>query len=769
MKIKLVAIFIVLAAAALQKASAQTDDLVHYVNTLQGSFSTPSLSYGNTYPTTGLPFAQHCYAAQTGKNGDGWKYQYQATTIRGFDQTHQCSPWMNDYATFSLMPVLGTLQVKEEERAAPFSHKNETAKPNYYSVQFNNGVKTEMAPVERGAHMRFSFPENGDAYIIFDGIKGNDSISIDTRNNTLAGWVHNGYFFPGSMKGYFIMQFDKPITGYGTWDKKGDNIMPNAASIAGEAAGAYLQFKKGSKVQVKIACSYISAEQALLSLNQELSAFSTLEQTKKAAGDTWNALLNRASVEGGTEEDKATYYSCLFRANLFSRKFYDIDKDGRPVYRSPYDSELHNGYMYTDNGFWDTFRAQFPLSNILHPEMEGRYMQSLLDAQKQCGWFPTWSNPGMSGGMLGNHAISLLCDAWVKGIHTFNPDSALAAYYHEATNKSPMGGSSGREGWKDYFTRGFIPLGEVHESAAKTLELCYDDWCAYHLAKLTGNRYYEMIFKRQLYNYTTLFDSTVGFMRGRLPNGDWIPNFNPKEWGGAFTEGNSWQYSWSVFHDVAGLIQLMGGEEKFNAKLDSLFNLAGNEVMVGSYGQMIHEMTEMVLSKMGQYAHGNQPDQHAPYLYNYSGQPWKTQQQVRAILSGLYNATEKGYPGDEDQGQMSSWYVISALGLYSVTPGTDQYNIGSPVFTKATLRLENGKTFIIEANNNSKDNVYIQWATLNGQPLDKNYITYSDIVHGGTLHLEMSPTPNKERGINEEARPYSYSPPWFLSHEPNKF
>ena len=739
------------------KAGAQSTDLVHYVNTLQGTYSTPQLSYGNTYPTTGLPFAQHFYAAQTGKNADGWKYQYQLNTIRGFDQTHQCSPWMNDYATFSLMPVNGALKVKEEERAAAFSHKNETAKPNYYAVQFDNGVKTEIAPVERGAHMRFTFPKKGDAYIVFDGIKGNDSVSVDAKNNTITGWVHNGYFFPGKMKCYFIMQFDKPFTAYGTWSNKGDNVMPDSTTIAGEFAGVYVQFKKGSAVQVKLASSYISPAQATLSLQQELSKYKTLEETKKAAADVWNTLLNRVKVEGGSEADMATFYSCLFRANLFSRKFYDIAEDGHPYYRSPYDSEVHDGYMYTDNGFWDTFRAQFPLSNILHPEMEGRYMQSLLDAQQQSGWFPTWSNPGMSGVMLGNHAMSLLCDAWAKGIHSFNADSALSAYYHEATNKGPMGGSNGREGWKDYFTRGFIPLGEVHESTAKTLEYCYDDWCAYNLAKMTGNSYYEMIFKRQLYNYKTMFDSTVGFMRGRQPNGEWIPNFDPKEWGGPFTEGNSWEYSWSVFHDVAGLINLMGGDDRFNGKLDSLFSLAGSKVIYGSYGGEIHEMKEMVLADMGQYAHGNQPDQHAPYLYNYSGQPWKTQAQVRKILAQLYSGTEKGYPGDEDQGQMSSWYVISALGLYSVTPGTDEYNIGSPVFQKATITLENGKTFTVEAADNSAQNVYIQSASLNGQPLDKNFITYQDIMNGGTLHLQMSATPNKERGIKDEDKPYSYS------------
>jgi predicted alpha-1,2-mannosidase len=388
--------------------------------------------------------------------------------------------------------------------------------------------------------------------------------------------------------------------------------------------------------------------------------------------------------------------------------------------------------------------------------MQGRYMQSLLDAQKQAGFFPTWSNPGMTGGMLGNHAISLLADAWAKGLRNFDPEKALEAYLHEATNKGPMGGSNGRDGWKDYFVSGYIPTDKVHESTAKTLEYAYDDFCAYNLAKMTGNIYYQKIFERQMYNYKNVYDPTVGFMRGRLQNGSWAPNFDPIEWGGSFTEANSMQYSWSVFHDVKGLIQVMGGDKKFQDKLDELFTRA-SDFKVGSYKHVIHEMTEMVLANMGQYAHGNQPCMHIPYLYNYVKQPWKTQERVRKVMEKLYNSGPKGFPGDEDQGAMSSWYVISALGLYSVTPGVDQYAIGSPIFNKATISLENGKKFTIIAKNNNKQNVYIQSAKLNGKVYTRNFISHSDIIDGGTLELMMSDKPNKERGINEEDKPFSVS------------
>lgn len=735
-------------------AVAQESDLLRYVNTLQGTDSEPKLSYGNTYPTIALPFAQHFFSAQTGKNGDGWKYKYTDNSIRGFQQVHQCSPWMNDYAVFSLMPVSGMLKVKEDDRASTFKHENELGKPNYYGVTFDNGIKTEISPTERGAHMRFSFPKKKEAHLVLDGFLKMASIKIIPKEKKIIGYVKNGLFTQENFKNYFVMEFDQPFSAFGTWTAKGEGVTSGEVTIDGEQVGAYLTFKKGARVQVKMASSYISDEQALLNLHRELGNHKNLEETKREGAAIWNKLLGRVRVEGGTNEEMATFYSCLFRANLFSRKFYELDETNKPIYFSPYDGKIHKGYMYTDNGFWDTFRAQFPLNNILHREMQGRYMQSLLDAYDQSGWLPTWSNPGMSGVMLGNHAISLLADAWVKGVRTFDPEKALAAYLHEATNRGPFGGSNGREGWESYFIKGYIPYGKIHETTAKTLEYAYDDFCAYQLAKAIGNDYYAGIFERQMYNYRHVWDAGVGFMRGKLEDGSWIPDFDPIEWGGAFTEGNSWQYTWSVFHDLGGLANLMGGTKQFTAKLDTFFNMH-SRFKVGTYKQEIHEMTEMVLAKMGQYAHGNQPVQHVAYAYNYAGEPWKTQAQVRKIMRQLYNASPKGFPGDEDQGQMSSWYVISALGLYSVCPGTSQYNVGSPVFRKATISLENGKKFIIEAENNNQQNVYIESAVLNGKPFDRNWLDMGEIEQGGILQLKMSSQPNKKRGTNENDKPFS--------------
>ncbi|MFI2743665.1 GH92 family glycosyl hydrolase [Zhouia sp. PK063] len=736
--------------------TAQNKNLVDYVNTLQGTFSTPELSYGNTYPTVAMPFPVHAFSPQTGKNGDGWKYQYQAKTIRGFQQVHQCSPWVNDYAVFSLMPEIGELIVNENDRASSFSHTNEVAKPYYYKVTFDNGITSEISPVERGGQMRFTFPKGKKAFLVLDGYTKQSSVQIHPKERKITGWVHNGLLIQENFKCYFEITFDKPFKAYGTWENKKNTIEKGNVSDKGDGKGAYIEFKAGSTIQVKIASSYISQAQAQTTMQQELGKYKTFEDTKANAKKAWNHLFNRVVVEGDNEADKATFYSCLFRANLFSHRFFELKEDGSPYYFSPYDGKVHNGYMYTDNGFWDTFRAQFPLSNILHPTMQGRYMQSLLDAQKQSGWLPTWSCPGMSGIMIGNHAISLLTDAWIKGVKGFNAEEALQAYYHEMSNGGPWGGSNGRPAHKNWFELGYIPYKEVGESAAKTLEYAYDDWCGYQLAKAVGNKHYMDIFSRQMYNYKNIYDPEVGFMRGKKENGEWLENFNPIAWGDPFTEANSWQYSWSVFHDINGLIKLMGGKETFLNKLDTFFTM-DTSFDVGSYGHIIHEMREMQLANMGQYAHGNQPVQHVAYLYNYAGEPWKTQDRVRKIMKQLYNGTEKGYPGDEDQGGMSSWYVLSALGIYSVCPGTDEYNLGSPVFKKATITLENGKKLIIEANGNSDENVYIKSATLNGTSYDKNYITYEDIASGGILKLQMSDTPNKQRGVSPDDVPYSVS------------
>ena len=728
---------------------------VDYVNPLMGTDSKISLSNGNTYPAIALPWGMNFWMPQTGKMGDGWAYTYASDKIRGFKQTHQPSPWINDYGQFSIMPMTGRLRIDQEQRACWFSHKAEKATPYYYSVYLSEyNLTTEIAPTERCAYFRFTFPETKDAYIVIDAFDRGSYVKVIPEENKIVGYTtRNSGGVPRNFKNYFVIEFDKPFTFNKVWADY--HTVEKHLELQSNHVGAAIGFstKKGEQVHAKVASSFISPEQAELNLKE--IGKKTFEQTKEAGRKAWNDVLGRIKIEDNDENRMRTFYSCLYRSVLFPRMFYEVNAQGETVHYSPYNGEVRPGYMFTDTGFWDTFRSQFPLTNILHPTMQGQYMQALLDAQEQCGWLPSWSFPSETGGMVGNHSISLLTDAWVKGIRTFDPEKALKAYAHEAMNKGPWGGANGRVRWKDYYQLGYIPYPESMGSTAQTLEYCYDDFCAYQLAKMTGNKFYEEVFARQIYNYKNVYDPSVGFMRGRKLDGSWA-DFDAFEWGGPYCEGNAWHYNWSVFHDVQGLIDLTGGDERFVAKIDSVFALPGI-VKYGTYGTKIHEMLEMELAKMGQYAQGNQPIQHMIYLYSYAGQPWKTQYWIRQVMDRLYNSSENGYPGDEDQGGMSSWYVLSALGIYSVCPGTDEYVLGSPKFRKATITMEDGKKFVIEAKGNSKDNVYIQNATLNGKRHTRNYIHYSDIVNGGVLELQMGNQPEKTRGTAKEDRPFSLS------------
>jgi predicted alpha-1,2-mannosidase len=738
------------------RAQAETPLLVQFVNTLQGTNSTFELSRGNTFPATARPFGMHMWTPQTGRNGDGWKYQYARDTIRGFQQSHQCSPWSNDYAVFSLMPVVGRLVVNEDARAVRFRHEDEVARPHYYRVGLESGVVTEMTATERCAHLRFTFPPDADAYLVFDGYTERCGVQIQPDEGRILGHVKNGRNLPEHFRNHFVIEFDQLFVGHGTWQQESGAIDAGSLEALGRKIGAFVKFAPGSVVQVKVGSSYISREQAELNLTHELEGVGSFDEALAASEEAWNRHFSQVVVRGGSIADKSTFYTCQYRASLFPHRFFEYDAAGEPHYFSPYDGKVHAGYMFTDTGFWDTFRAQFPLNTILYPTMHGRYMQALLAAYEQCGWLPSWSFPGEAGSMIGNHAISLLTDAWAKGIRTFDPAQALEAYQHEASTSGPWGPANGRDGWEQYNRLAYVPYPEVREATAKTLEYAYDDFCGHQLATMTRNGAAADDFAERMFNYRHVYDASTGFMRGRDAEGRWMEPFDPVEWGGAYTEGCAWHWQWSVFHDVAGLIELMGGDEKFVEKLDAVFTQT-NEYKVGTYGAPIHEMREMALAEMGQYAHGNQPMQHMPYLYCYAREPWKTQQHVRRILRKLYSADENGLPGDDDQGQTSAWFVMSALGFYSVCPGTDQYVLGSPLFKEATISLENGKQFVIHATGDSDENCYIQSARLNGRPWPHNFLRHQDIVTGGRLDLQMGPEPNRTRGIERDDRPFSIS------------
>jgi len=730
--------------------------LVHLANPLQGSDSTHAFSHGNTYPAIAVPFPMNAWSPYTQPARDSFFYQYRQNRIRGIRQTHQPSPWISDYANFSLMPVSGRLVVKEDDRASEFRHATEVARPSYYRVRLDTWKATaEVTPTERAASFRFTFEDAGDAYVVLDAFDNSSTVEIIPEENKVLGICRNNHGgVPDNFANFFVLVFDRPFSGHGTWTPEA--VHEGDTQLSADHAGAFFKFDtgEGDVVTCRVASSYISHEQAQRNLDREIGTadFDTVLQRADAR---WNETFNLIRVEGGTEEQQRTFYSAFYRSVIFPHRFYELDANGQPVYFSPYDGQLHSGHLYTDSGFWDTFRASQPFYNLLFPEISAEIMQGLLAAYDQSGWLPSWASPGHRGCMIGNHAFSLLADAWVKGVTNFNAGDAVDAMVHDANTQGPDACRSiGRDGAEFYKKLGYVPSPEVGEATAKTLEYAYDDFCAGVLARRIGRDTEADAFARSAMNYTNVFDVDLGFVRARKSDGAWLENFDPTEWGGAFTEGNSWHWTWSVFHDIPGLVNLMGGDEAFGKKLDAVF-YTPPDVNVGSYGGMIHEMTEMVALDMGQYAHGNQPIQHMIYLYDCIGQPWKTQSRVRQVMNLLYQPTPDGLCGDEDNGQTSSWYVFSALGFYPMCPGTTEYLVGSPLFDRATIKLPNGKRFVVAAELNGPQRRYIRGATLNGQPFNKTFLTHEQITNGGEVVFQMTSAPDYKWGTAPESRPAS--------------
>ncbi|MGI4735341.1 MAG: GH92 family glycosyl hydrolase [Janthinobacterium lividum] len=734
-------------------------DPAQWVNPLIGTDSKPSLSNGNTYPAIALPWGMNFWMPQTGKMGDGWAYQYSADKLRGFKQTHQPSPWMNDYGQFAIMPITGKPVFDENARASWYSHKAEVAEPNYYRVYLaDHDVTTEIAPTERAASFRFTFPKTDSAYVVIDALDKGSMVQVLPQQRRIVGYTtRNSGGVPKNFKNYFVLEFDHDFTSTALYQDKAA-AAAGVLAVTANHAGAIVGFKtrKGERVNARVASSFISPEQALLNL-QEIGT-KDLETVRQQGRAAWNKALGRIDIEGGTADQRRTFYSCLYRSLLFPRKLYELDASGKVMHYSPFNGQVLPGYMYTDTGFWDTFRALFPFLNLLYPEINTEIQQGLANDYRESGWLPEWASPGLRSVMVGNNSASVVADAYLKGIRGQDMNVLYEALTHGANNAGPLD-AVGRAGVQYYNKLGYVPYDvKINENAARTLEYAYDDFTIYQLAKALGKPKKEInLYAQRSQNYRKLFDKESGLMRGRNQDGTFQKPFSPFKWGDAFTEGNSLHYTWSVFHDVQGLVDLMGGKQKFVATLDTVFTLP--PVFDDSYyGSTIHEIREMQVAGMGNYAHGNQPIQHMIYLYNYAGQPWKAQYWVREVMNRLYLPTADGYCGDEDNGQTSAWYVFSALGFYPVCPAVNQYVLGAPLFPKATLHLPSGKDIVLNAPQNSAANRYVNQLTLNGQPYDKNYLTYEELLAGATLNFEMSATPNKTRGTQPSAAPYSFSP-----------
>jgi len=758
-------IFVLISTFKVQCVDAQQEKdvfLVDYVNPLMGTDSKKDFSNGNTYPTIATPFGMNFWTPMTAEMGNGWTYNYNDNQIRGIKQTHQPSPWLNDYAAFSLMAVTGELKFQEDDRESWFSHKAEFVKPYHYSVYLADyDVIAEVAPTSRAAHFQFTFPKEDNSYIILDAFFKGSMVKILPKERKIIGYCRNAKTgVPNNFHNYFVVQFDKEFDVTHTWEDNWE-LKKNNLQSEGEHVGAIIGFKtkKGEKVNLKVASSFISQEQAQLNLSREIGDDS-FQTTKEKAKNAWEKELRKIEVESFDIEHTKTFYSCLYRVLLFPRTFYEFDVSNEMIHYSPYNGKVLPGYMFTDNGFWDTFRAVFPFFNLIYPDQNNKFMEGLVNTYKESGWLPEWASPGHRAVMIGSNSASIISDAYLKGTIK-NKETAEILFEAILKNATIEEGrpvrSVGREGLNYYNSIGYVPYDVgIRENTAKTLEYAYADFTIGQMARKMREDSLANKYFKQSYRYKNVFDKEINLMRGKNKDGSFQTPFNPLKWGDAFTEGNSLHYTWSVFHDFNGLINLMGGKKEFIKQLNSVFDTPP-KFDASYYGRVIHEIREMQVVNMGNYAHGNQPIQHLAYLYNYVGKPYITQEKIRLILTKLYKPTPDGYCGDEDNGQTSAWYVFSALGFYPVTPGINQYVIGTPLFKKATLHLQNGKIFTISAKNNSKNNFYIQSAKLNDKNYKNTFINFDDIQKGGSFKFNLGNTPNKQWGDNNSNAPFSLS------------
>jgi len=756
------------------------DSVADYVITTRGTHSTGSFSRGNNFPATAVPHGFNFWSPMTDASSTRWLYNYHTDNnaqnkpeIQAFTASHEPSPWMGDRQTFQVMPspAKGKPDADRDKRALAFSHDNEVAKAHYYGVEFDNDIKTEIAPTDHAALFRFRFP--GEANLIFDNVDDNGGLQLDAKNRTVTGYSDvKSDLSEGAGRLFVYATFDKPVTDSGMLDGGG-----------GKNVTGYFKFGKARTVTMRIATSLISVEQARKNLEQEISPSDTLEKVRDRAKRAWEQKLKVIEVEGATEDQLITLYSNLYRLFLYPNSgFENVGTKSKPnyAYASPFvpkvgedtptktGSKIVDGKVYVNNGFWDTYRTTWPAYALLTPKQAGEMIDGFVQQYRDGGWIARWSSPGYANLMTGTSSDVAFADAYAKGVQNFDVTSAYEAALRNAT-VTPPNDNVGRKGIDKSIFLGYTPT-STHEGMSWALEGYLNDFGLATMAQLLADKatdradkksYAEQAeyFRNRALNYVHMFDERIGFFQGKDAKGNWRlspDEYDPREWGYDYTETNGWNMAFTVPHDGQGLANLYGGRDKLAAKLDEFFSTPETAKFPGSYGGIIHEMVEARDVRMGQYGHSNQPSHHIPYMYNYTGRPAKTQKLVREITSRLYLGSEigQGYPGDEDNGEHSAWWLFSALGFYPLQMGSPNYAIGSPLFTKATVHLENGKKLVIKAPDNSPENVYVQGLKVNGKRYDKTYLPHSLLAKGGVLEFDMGPKPSKW-GTGPDAAPPS--------------
>jgi predicted alpha-1,2-mannosidase len=763
---------------------AHHSHLSDWVITTRGTNSSSAFSRGNTIPATALPHGFNFWTPVTDAGSLSWIYKYQQEnnaenlpTLQAFSVSHEPSTWIGDRDTFQVMPAAGAGQPDPDRRARAlaFTHANEIAKPYYYRVRFQNGLRTEVAPTDHAAIFRFTF--TGDtSNLIFDNVNNNGGIKLDPANRAIAGYSDVGSGSSGTTRMFFYATFDKPIAAGGMLPKSG---RPNVTG--------YYQFDTGTNkvVTMRIATSLISVAQAKHNLALEIPSGTTFAAVKAKAQRRWDRVLGVITdVRGATPQQLTTLYSNLYRLNLYPNAAYEnTGTKAHPVYKhaSPTapaarkatsthtGAEIASGTMYVNNGFWDTYRTEWPADSLLYPRQTGRMINGFVNQYKEGGWIARWSAPGYTNSMVGTSSDVAFADAYLKGVTNFDVQAAYSAALKNAS-VAPPNPSVGRQGLNRSIFLGYTPI-STPAGLSWAMEGDINDFGIANMSKALYARsspsdprhdqYKEnaKYFLNRAQNYVNLFDPTVRFFQGKTAEGAWRlspQDYDPRVWGYDYTETDGWGMAFSVPQDGQGLANLYGGRQQLADKLDTFFSTPETARFPGSYGGIIHEMREAATIPMGQWGFSDQPAHHIPYMYDYAGEPYKTQAKVREALARLFTGSEigQGYPGDEDNGEMSAWYIFSAMGFYPLQVGSPYYVIGSPLFKSATINLANGKKIIIHAPNNSPRNVYVQSLKVNGRAYAKTYLPHKLLTKGAVLDFDMGSRPSKW-GARPSAAPLS--------------
>ena len=724
------------------------------VRPLQGTDSEPDFSNGNTLPLVARPWGMTHWTPQT--NEGRWVFSSRARVLQGIRATHQPSPWIGDYGHFVVMAQTGALLPDAVGRASSYRQQDAVFAPHYFCADLlRYETRMEVTPTSRCARFRVTFPSgSGPKRILFSTFDGDSSMAILPGERRLVGsTTANSGGVPANFKSWLIAEFDCPVQACGLFTDT--TVEKGATHGTGAKLGGYVELapQDGRVVEFTVATSFISAEQALKNAGTEVAG-ACFDALRREGETCWNTLLKRFSIETHTPEQRETFYTCLYRSLLFPRDLHEPGPDGKPHYFSPYDGQIHAGRLCADNGFWDTHRTVYPLLSLAYPERLGEILDGWLNACRDGGWLPTWSSPGYRACMIGTHADAIFADAIVKGIPGFCHQTAYEAIRKDAFQPGDPGRGYGRAALTEFDRLGYVPSEVAQHGTARTLDFAFADFAIAQAAQVLGRAQDSAMLMARAAHYQNVFDPAVGFMRGRSRAG-WDSPFDEFAWGGPFIEASAWQQTWAVPHDALGLATLMGGPAAACAKLDRMFELPPR-FTADNYQREIHEMSEMASVDFGQYAHSNQPVHHVLYLYTALGRPHRTQYWVRRVLSELYSAAADGLPGDDDNGEMTAWYVLSALGIYPLTPSHPTYVLGAPLFPYASLKLEQGGSLEIHAPSNRVDTPYVAARRWNQRSHDPLWISHQSLAAGGVMEVDMS-RERSDAAIPQSLWPYSMS------------